>query len=54
MEYRDKEIKCIDCGSMFSWTAQEQQYYASKRLSEPKRCPECRRRRRNSIVPNSK
>jgi CxxC-x17-CxxC domain-containing protein len=47
MAYQDKSIQCTDCGKTFSFTAQEQEFYASKGYTnEPKRCPECRQARK--------
>jgi len=41
--YIDKELTCKECGKTFVWTADEQEFYASKNfLNEPARCPECR------------
>ncbi len=41
--YTDKELKCKECEKQFVWTAEEQEFYASKNfLNEPARCPECR------------
>lgn len=37
---------CIDCGLEFCITIQEQFFFASKNLSFPKRCKECRKRRK--------
>jgi hypothetical protein len=42
-EYKDKTIKCVDCGSEFIFTARDQEFYAEKGFSnEPKRCRSCR------------
>ena len=39
MEFHDREIKCIDCGNDFIWTAGEQVFFYDKGLkNEPKRC----------------
>lgn len=38
---------CHECGKSFSLTAEEQQKFIDKGLSEPKRCPSCRTKRRN-------
>lgn len=39
----DKSIKCMDCGTTFTFTAREQEFYATKGFSsEPKRCFNCR------------
>lgn len=48
---RDRVLYCCDCGMSFVFTSGEQAYYQSKQLSVPKRCPECRKKRRESIVP---
>ncbi len=46
-EYKDKTIKCIDCGTEFVFTAGEQAFYAEKGLTnEPKRCKPCRDKRK--------
>jgi hypothetical protein len=38
----DKKLTCVDCGKEFIFTAREQEFYAQKGFSEPKRCKECR------------
>lgn len=40
--YQDQTLTCKDCGKQFTWTASEQEFYASKGFSAPVRCPECR------------
>lgn len=48
MSYQDKSIRCADCGQEFAFTASEQQFFAEKGFTnEPKRCPTCRRARRD-------
>ena len=47
---KDKRLKCIDCGATFTFTVGEQRYFLSKGLSEPKRCPQCRLKRKASLV----
>jgi CxxC-x17-CxxC domain-containing protein len=43
MSFQDKTIHCTDCGTDFSFTAEEQEFYRSKGYTnEPKRCPSCR------------
>ena len=45
--YRDRVLTCRDCGSEFTFTAGEQEFYASKGLTNsPSRCPSCRAARR--------
>lgn len=49
MTYQDKKIQCSDCGADFSFTAGEQEFFASKGYTnEPKRCPTCRQSRRSN------
>jgi len=48
MSYQDKSIRCADCGQEFAFTASEQQFFSEKGFTnEPKRCPTCRRSRRD-------
>ena len=43
MSVADKTLTCVDCGSVFTFTVGEQQFYQMKGLmNEPKRCPSCR------------
>lgn len=47
MELQDKTLTCIDCGKSFVFTAGEQQFYSEKGFeNEPKRCKECRDRKK--------
>lgn len=53
-EYKDKTIKCVDCGEEFVFTAGEQEFYAEKGfVNEPKRCKSCREQRKNSKRDNN-
>lgn len=46
MEYRDKTLKCAECGSEFVFSAGEQQFYSEKGFrNEPKRCKACKAKR---------
>jgi CxxC-x17-CxxC domain-containing protein len=42
----DKALTCADCGREFAFTASEQQFYADRGFSDPRRCPECRAARK--------
>ena len=43
MIYADQTRSCRDCGREFTWTAGEQEFFASRGLQNPpNRCPECR------------
>lgn len=47
MSYQDKSIQCSDCGASFTFTAEEQEFFASKGYTnEPKRCMPCRQARK--------
>jgi len=39
----DKTISCIQCGTSFVFTAQEQARFMARGFNMPKRCPECRK-----------
>lgn len=43
----DQQITCRDCGQSFVFTDGEQEFYASKQLSAPQRCKDCRATRKN-------
>jgi len=45
--YEDKTITCRDCGAEFTFSASEQEFFASKGFTnEPGRCPQCRAARK--------
>lgn len=47
MAYQDIILQCSDCGSDFTFTEGEQEFYATKGLSnQPKRCQTCRSNRK--------
>jgi CxxC-x17-CxxC domain-containing protein len=39
---QDKTLSCVDCNQEFAFTASEQQFYADRQFTEPRRCPSCR------------
>jgi len=44
MNLQDKSLQCSDCGTTFTFSAGEQEFFQSKGFTnEPKRCPSCRR-----------
>ena len=50
MEFQDKSLTCVDCGSDFIWTAGEQLFFADKQFkNEPKRCKACKAKRANRV-----
>jgi len=47
MGFTDKDLQCSDCGATFTFTAEEQEFHASKGYTnEPKRCSACRESKR--------
>jgi CxxC-x17-CxxC domain-containing protein len=47
LTYSEKSLQCCDCGKTFPFTAEEQEFFASKGFTnEPKRCPTCRQARK--------
>jgi len=46
MEFQDKVLNCIDCGSDFVFTSGEQLFFYDKQFkNEPKRCKACKTKR---------
>jgi CxxC-x17-CxxC domain-containing protein len=46
--YQDRTLTCRDCGRDFTFSAGEQEFYASRGLTNvPGRCPDCRAARRS-------
>ncbi len=49
MPYTDRTLICVDCGAEFVFSAEDQEFHASRGFTnEPKRCPDCRRVRKAS------
>ena len=47
MSFQDKSIQCSDCGTTFTFSAEDQEFFQSKGYTnEPKRCPSCRQARK--------
>ena len=44
--YTDKNLTCADCGQEFVFTASEQDFYAQRGFTEPRRCASCRASRK--------
>jgi CxxC-x17-CxxC domain-containing protein len=44
--YNDKNLTCADCSQEFVFTASEQDFYAQRGFTEPRRCPSCRASRK--------
>jgi len=47
MSFVDKSLQCSDCGTTFTFSAEEQEFFAGKGYTnEPKRCASCREARK--------
>ena len=44
--HSDKNLTCADCGQEFVFTASEQDFYAQRGFTEPRRCASCRASRK--------
>jgi len=44
--YSEKTLTCQDCGQSFTFSAEDQEFFATKGYTEPKRCPSCRQARK--------
>jgi CxxC-x17-CxxC domain-containing protein len=50
MEFQDKMLTCIDCGTEFVFTAGEQLFFYDKHFkNEPKRCKNCKAKRVSTL-----
>ena len=50
MEFQDRILKCVDCGSDFIFTAGEQLFFHDKQFkNEPKRCKGCKSKRMTAL-----
>jgi CxxC-x17-CxxC domain-containing protein len=48
VSFQDKQIQCADCGGTFTFSAAEQEFFASKGFTnDPKRCQTCRQSRKS-------
>jgi CxxC-x17-CxxC domain-containing protein len=48
--YNDRTVTCADCSQEFVFSASEQQFYADRGFSDPRRCPSCRQARKAARV----
>ena len=46
MSYETRSLTCVECGAEFEFSAEDQEFYAGRGFSEPKRCPKCRAARK--------
>ena len=49
MSFQDRSLECFDCGATFTFSADEQEFFAGKGFTnDPKRCPTCRQARKTN------
>ena len=54
MTFQDKSIQCADCEATFTFSVEEQEFFATKGYThDPKRCPSCRAARKSERYGNS-
>src|ERR1051325_10105770 len=47
-EAADKTLTCVDCGAQFTFTARDQAFYQERGYSAPRRCRDCRDKRKSA------
>ena len=48
MSFEDKQLQCADCGTTFTFSVEEQEFFQTKGYTnEPKRCSPCRQTRKS-------
>jgi CxxC-x17-CxxC domain-containing protein len=45
--FEDRSLTCQDCGQQFTFSAEDQEFFAGRGYSDPKRCTNCRTARRS-------
>ena len=45
----DRTLRCVQCRKDFVFEAGEQEFYRERKLSEPRRCPACRKQNRSKF-----
>ncbi len=46
MAYEERTLTCVECGSEFVFSVDDQEFHAQRGYQDPKRCPSCRQARR--------
>jgi hypothetical protein len=52
--FKDKTLICIKCGDAFVFSKASQEYFFKKALDVPKRCPKCRKIKREAYAKKKK
>jgi len=48
MAFSDQKLVCQDCGKEFVFSASDQEFFEKKGFQPPKRCPDCRKAKKQS------
>lgn len=48
MAFEDQKLVCQDCGKEFVFSASDQEFFEKKGFQPPKRCPECRKAKKQA------
>lgn len=51
---KDKRITCIQCENPFVFSVAEQERFLASGFANPKRCPECRKKKLKGVEVNEK
>lgn len=46
-DFQDQQLTCADCGNQFTFEAAEQAFFADKGFPAPKRCSDCREKKKS-------
>ena len=47
-ESQDQMLACVDCGVQFAFSAKDQAFYKERGFNAPRRCKNCRQKRKGS------
>lgn len=50
VQFKAERLICCDCRQPFIFSSGEKTFFWSKGLSTPKRCPQCRQKRKVTLV----
>ena len=54
MTYQDRQLQCVECGTTFTFSAEEQELFVSRGYNnDPKRCLTCRQTRKDRRYRNN-
>ena len=48
---QDKLVTCVDCGAQFTFSARDQAFYQERGYQAPRRCKNCRDKRKSGALP---